>query len=222
MPFNPYTNTGIQQGLQFRSQPLAQTQGLSFNANKRVIAPPAPTGGGGGMKFENGGVAGGVAAATGLIDIATGAAAMGDNAVAQINQKAPTEQLDENGQPLYNLGGFASDTTSIKPQGPTGAEVGGMAAKGAAAGMAFGPWGAAIGGVVGAIGGFFGGRRRKRKMAEAKRKAIRSLHRMQKNYNVNAENFQQNQVQQQEYADQMNKTDRMANLYGNNQQIMGS
>jgi gas vesicle protein len=62
----------------------------------------------------------------------------------------------------------AQDTSGLAASAPvnSGAMIGGSALKGAQAGMAFGPWGAAIGGVVGAGAGLLGANKAKKAAVE--------------------------------------------------------
>jgi hypothetical protein len=104
----------------------------------------------------------------------------------------PTEQMDEGGlMDTEQMGGSLNQYTGLatglldagnQAFGDTGIEtngtvkykkpnelksIGSAAAKGAAAGMTFGPWGAAAGAVIGGVSGFLGAKKQKKEISEA-------------------------------------------------------
>ena len=149
------------------------------------------------------------------IGLATDAIAMGNQSLG-IETSAPGLQRSATGEPVYNTGEFMNQASLAKPQGSTVGEVGAGVAKGASAGAAFGPWGAAIGGAVGAVTSLLGGRRRKRKQEAEKKKALKSAKIAQGNYNVASEAFDEKEAAQSDYMKRMDNTNRMFNLYRSN------
>lgn len=155
-----------------------------------------------------------------VIGAASGAASLIGSGVGMINQAknintaTPTQQLDQFGKPVYNLGDFTQQYNSIKPQGATAGEVGSGILQGASAGMAFGPWGAAIGGVVGGISQLAFGRRRKRIQEKKKTLAQTSLFNAQRMFNSSMENYNAQQSAQSLYNDQQYAyQNRIGNVY---------
>lgn len=198
-----YTNQ-YQQGALKPSGKLFEVPGLSFKQ-----PAPAPDAAG----APAGGNIGGIAtAATSAVNLFGQWKGMGDEAN-NINTKAPQQSFDAFGAPDYNLGQFAKSVNAIKPQGAQAGEVIGSVAQGAAAGASFGPIGALVGGAVGAIGSLIGGRRRRRKMEEKKRKANKALRVAQTNYNEAAQTSTEQRQAMTQYADQNNTSARMYNLF---------
>lgn len=153
----------------------------------------------------------GIQTGVGAIDLIGSSIAMGNESLNLGH--APGEQVSSTGEPIYNLGRFYNRVAGSKPQGASGGEVVGGAAKGAAAGAAFGPWGAAAGAVVGTVGSLIGGRRRKRKQSEQRRKAMNEAKAAQGNYNESSLQFEQEQVARTEYNKRRNMNNRLYNLY---------
>lgn len=135
------------------------------------------------------------------------------NEAKNINTKAPELQIDPSGNPTYNLGSFLQETRAIKPQGASAGEVLGSSLKGASAGAALGPLGAAGGALVGAIGSLFGGRRRRRIMEDKKRTALKRFKSAQADFNSAAETSDANRKAYASYQEQMNTQDRLNNLF---------
>lgn len=187
---------------------------IKFN-NQQNLEYPEQT-----NQFNAGGV---LQSVTGAIDLGLNIASMDDEAKS-IATQAPSMMYDASGNPVYNLNQFAINTNSIKPRGASAGEVLGGFGKGAAVGASLGNIipglgtvvGGAVGGVIGGIGSFFGGRRRKKKMREAKRKANISLRKKQINYNEAALSTNQYNSAMRSYQDQLNNTNRLMNLYGDN------
>ena len=158
--------------------------------------------------------------AIGAIDLGIDAGTMASEAKS-IQTQAPSAEYDAFGRPVYNVGQFASQTSRIKPRGASAGEVASGIGKGAMAGAQIGSIIPGVGTAIGAVGGAiaggvakaFGGRRRKKKMAERKRKAQRSITNRQNNYNTEVEGYNSNRAAMQTYYDQMNNTNRMYNLY---------
>lgn len=214
--FNPdwkptYNNNGPFQGYSRMGVPPVQ-----FNTGQGNAPTAQPSTGG-----VN--AAGIVSGATGLIGGSIGAYRMADEAKA-IQTKAPSAQYDAFGNPVYNLNQFAINTNRIRPRGANAGEVISNTASNAGSGFALGNAivpgiGGFIGAGVGAVKGFvesiFGGRRRKKKMAEARNKANRRLLKRQGKYNTEALAASQNRASMQSYYDQLNNTNRLVNLYGN-------
>lgn len=156
-----------------------------------------------------------------VIGAASGAASLIGSGIGMINQSknintnTPTQQLDQFGKPVYNLGDFTQQYNSIKPQGATLGEVGSGMLQGAAAGVGFGGVpGAIIGGVVGGISQLAFGRRRKNIAKDKKSLAQKSLFNAQRMFNSSMENYNAQQSAQSLYNEQQYAyQNRVGNVY---------
>lgn len=140
----------------------------------------------------------------------------GTNMIAEaksINTAAPVEMVDAFGKPVFNLGGFSSQVAAIKPKGASGGDIGSAAMTGAAAGAAFGAWGALIGGAVGALSATLFGRRKKKLMERKQRLAKGNLFAAQQSFNTQLNDYNSRQSAQSLYNETMNMDARMNNVY---------
>lgn len=213
MPFNiqknPYNQVSGGSN-QFRSRPFTSKPHTSGRISPFDLSPSELT------RADK--IGAGAAALGGIAEMGLSAKAMGDEAKG-IPTLAPQMQLDNQGRPMYNLSQFANETSSIRPQGATGGEVLGGAAKGVGIGLnpalmaATGGLSAPIGALVGAGAAALGGKRRKRIMTDKKRKATESLSSRQQEFNQANIGHSQNQLAQEQYYNQLNDPSRLYNLY---------
>lgn len=126
--------------------------------------------------------------------------------------KAPAEQLDAYGNPLYNLGGLNAQL-DVTPRGARAGDVLSGAASGAAAGSAFGLPGTIIGTGVGAISSLISGAIGKKRGEKRKELAAQNLAAAQRTYSLD-KNFANNkQLGMGDYERLNNNYARLQNLY---------
>lgn len=209
--YNPSYTTGYYGKKLPARQGFGETQGLSLNSltqSRQQQMDGGANGGGGGASWASG-IQAGVAGLQNIMQ----AKQMGDQAN-QIETAAPNQEFDYNNRPSYNLGQYAVDTNTIKPQGATFGEVAGSVGSMAMAGLsAGGPIGALVGGAFGAVSSLVGGRRRKRKMNEKKQARRRNLLAGQQRYNQSQQGYNQSRLAQEAYSDEMNTSSRLYNIY---------
>jgi hypothetical protein len=134
----------------------------------------------------------------------------GDN----INTTAPAQQTDQFGKPVYNLGNFLKETSSIDPSGASWEEVLSGAVKGVEAGASAGPWGALFGGVHGIWTTLAGGNERKNLQRIRKRQAMQNLQAAQRIYNQGIQSYNARQSAQSLYGSMLQQEqDRANNVY---------
>jgi len=154
------------------------------------------------------------------IQAASGAASLIGSGIGMVNQSknintaTPTQQLDQFGKPVYNLGDFTQQYNSIKPQGATAGEVGSGVLQGASAGAMFGVPGIIAGAAIGGISQLAFGRRRKNIAKDKKSLAQKSLFNAQRMFNSSMENYNAQQSAQSLYNDQQYAyQNRIGNVY---------
>ena len=156
-----------------------------------------------------GGIAQGAIGAAGILGTSIGMAQQD----LDVDTNTPALQTSATGEPVYN-GRFYTQAQAGRPQGATFGETLGTTAQGATAGfMAGGVPGAIIGAGAGLLGGLIGGRRRRKRQEEQKRQAIKAANVMQKQYNIAAQGYEQQQDAMASYRQRRDKTNRLHNLY---------
>lgn len=134
----------------------------------------------GGNQYFLGGLFGSKDAAAGVAGATDGAGAAGGTGPGIGGYMQAAQGAIGIGQDLFGkVDNMSPDAQEVSG----GASALGGAAKGAQAGMAFGPWGAAIGGVLGGIGGLVGGGKKNDAINKAK------ANRSHKNYNQNMNDY---------------------------------
>lgn len=211
----PYTNPFVTtRPLPTQSSPIGRTELDAYlqkyysggaadplNLNQPQMPPSGP---------DLGAISAGV---TGGLNLAANAFGMANQSLG-IETQAPGLEFGASGQPVYNTGSFYNQASQARPQGATAGEVLGGAAQGASAGFAAGgPIGAAIGGGVGLVTSLFGGRARKKRQREEKRKATQSARLAQQSFNTADVAFDETQAAQSDYIRRMDNTNRLYNLY---------
>lgn len=134
-----------------------------------------------------------------------------------INTNVPNHESDAFGKPVYNLGNLQQNINQIDTSQDS---FGGIAKanltgsfKGAAAGSAFGPWGALIGGAIGGVGGIISGFTAGAASRRKKRLAQQNLFNAQRMYNTQMAQYNLQQSGQQAYYDNLNNSNREFNIY---------
>ncbi len=159
--------------------------------------------------------------------MAADALALGGSYAGMTNQQlnlgqAPMESVSATGQPVYNVGEFYNNAATTTAQGATGAEVLATGAQGASLGAKIGTAilpgvGTAIGaigvGLIGAGVGIAGGQRRKNRQTAEIDRALDMASTKQESFNRDSAAFEQRQLASQGYANRMNNTNRLYNLY---------
>lgn len=230
MPVNPYfqvienqVNASIQQRSDLWPVNQQAQVGADISRGQSASNPYSLSNFRGNLKSNWGDMSGADKAAAG-VGAGLGALDLGMQAYGMSKQglnlgQAPVEQLDEYGKPAYNLGNFQNAAASAKPQGATGAEVGGMAIKGASMGAnpalvaATGGLSIAAGAIIGAGASLIGGGARKRRQRREQDQALSTAAFGQQQYNQGTQQYEQDQIAQQQYRRRRDLTNRMYNLY---------
>jgi len=130
-----------------------------------------------------------------------------------IEQNAPGLERSATGEPIYNTGQFYNAASAARPQGTSADEAVNQTIKGASAGMALGPAGAAVGGVLGLASSLIGGGARKNRQRRERTRAVASARTAQGTFNTASQAFDQQEVAQSDYLRRMNNTNRLYHLY---------